>query len=287
MPLGRAVPYLIGALLALSTAACATVPTYAPTSPVAAAPSSAEVTTLDTSDAPTARMPREIRLGAADMVIQRVEADVSREEVAAAIAPLLSNATICMRWPALWIAQARRNVFLVRYDLMARDWGEASAANAEARMEEFVQLGFLTERPGQAERTVEYSLTEAGAQYLSGVIEPGRRPRFCAPAERRLVEITDMEWGEYPCGTLRVRFSHVSDTWPSWARTEATRERLAGSWPAVGAPAQGSVSLGRIWYARASLPVGFQNGALMSACYDSSRRQIVGDDLNLTVQEIE
>jgi hypothetical protein len=55
----------------------------------------------------------------------------------------------------------------------------------------------------------------------------------------------------------------------------------------VGALAEGSVSLSRVWYSRAAQPAGFPNGALMSACYDSARGQVVGNDLNLDVRDIE
>jgi len=274
MPLARAVLLAIMAIMTMAMGACVT----------------AELVP-DASPAPersgTARMPREIRAGAAEMMLQSVERDVAAEEVAAAIRPLLANAPICMAWPALWMEQARRSSFVVRYDLMARDWGEGSVAAAQSRMQEFVELGFLTASPGPSAGSVQYTMTEAGFQYLVGVIEPGRRPRFCAPAERELVEITSMEWGRFPCGSLRVQFMHVGRDWPSWARSETTRTRLAASWPALGEPAQGAVSLSRQWYERRNLPPGFQNGMLRSACYDADRQQVVGSDLNLMARDLD
>lgn len=282
MPLRRAVSLIIIALLAGATAACATAVAPAPVA-APAEPAAAVVAGPTT----TARMPREIRVGGVDMVIQAVEPEVSREEVAAAIAPLLANAPVCMRWPTLWMEQTRRASFVVRYDLMVRDWGESSVAAARARMQEFVDLGFMTATPGADPLVVQYTITEVGLQYLTGVVEPGRRPRFCAPAERQLVQITNIEWGRYPCGSLRVQFTHVANAWPSWARAETTRVRLAANWPPNGAAAEGTVSLGRQWYQRSALPAGFENGALRSLCYDAARQQVVGNDLNLALGDID
>jgi hypothetical protein len=233
----------------------------------------------------TARMPRDIRLGVVDMVIQRVEDNVSPEEVAAAIEPMLAAAPVCMRWPALWLERVQRDMFVVRYGLMARDWGESAAAAAQEQMDEFVAIGFLTAAPALSpdSRAVEYRLTAAGERYLSGLIEPGRRPQFCAPAERHLVEITEMQWGQYPCGTLQVRFNHVGENWPAWATTESTRARLAATWPPVGEASPGVVSLSRQWYRREDVPSGYTNGSLRSLCYDPSRRIVTGNDLNLSV----
>jgi hypothetical protein len=233
-------------------------------------------------------MPRDIQLGAIGMAIQRVEQDVSRAEIAAVIAPMIASAPICLRWPTLWIESARRNVFVVRYDLMLRDWGAPATEANRARMQEFVEMGFLQEQPGTNPQVITYALTDAGLSYLSGVIEPGRRPSFCAPSERRLVELSALEWGQFPCGTLRVRFTHDGEAWPSWARSEATRARLAaGRWPAADAVVDGSVSLSRQWFRRQDLPAGAQNGALRSACYDARRQEITGDDLDLSLPAID
>lgn len=273
MPLGRAVPYLLLALTVL--AACTTVP--------GPEPSGMPASMQEEGARTTARMPRELQFGGVDMIIQRVEPDVSREEVMAAIGPMIANAPVCLRWPALWMEQARRTSFSVRYDLMTRDWGEAAVAAARARMAEFVDMGLLQEQAGAYEGTVVYVVTSTGLQFLRGVVEPGARPTFCGPAERRLVAIEALEWGQFPCGTLRVRFTHEGDAWPSWATSEHTRARLAPVWPAAGAPVAGSVSLSRQWFAREALPPGAQNGALRSACFDARRQEIIGDDLNLSL----
>lgn len=272
MPLGRAVPFVVTALLALAGCAAAPLPAFE------AAPA---------QDRSIAGMPHEIRLGSADMVIQAVDASVAQEEVASAVQAMIANAPVCTRWPALWMEQTTRRGLVVRYDLMARDWGENAVAAAQARMNEFVELGFLVATPRQDSSVVEYRLTETGEGYLDGIIEPGRRPRFCAPAERTLVEITEMEWGRFPCGTLRVQFTHVASDWPSWARSEATRTRLAQNWPPLGVSSPGAVSLNRVWYARRLLPPGSSNGALTSACYDASRQQIVGSDLSLSAADFD
>jgi len=280
MPLGRAIPRAMFALLGWAAAACASAP-----APVSDAAPAAVIESEP--QGPTLRMPREIQLGAVSMAIQRVEPDVSRAEIAAVIAPMIENAPVCMRWPALWMEQARRSSVIVRYDLMTRDWGEAAAVDAEARMDEFVEMGFLLKQPGANPQVVTYVLTETGAAYFSGVLEAGRRPSFCAPAERRLVAITAMEWGQFPCGTLQVRFTHDGEAWPSWTRSEATRARLAQVWPPADAAVEGSVSLSRQWFRRQDLPPGAQNGGLRSACYDARRQQIVGDDLNLSIAAID
>jgi hypothetical protein len=233
---------------------------------------------------PTARMPMEVRIGTATMVIQEVERDVSRDEVTAAVQALIGDAPVCLSWPALWIQSIeRRSLVLVRFDLMARDWGEEAAAGAEARMQDFVDLGYMTkrERTDLAVRAMEFSLTPEGRRHLQGLVGSGGRPTFCGPAQRRLVEITSMEWGRFPCGTLHVRFSHVADDWPSWAQTEGVRARLAATLPAAGQAANGEVSLSRQWYRPFDLPEGVQNGALRSICYNEERNRVTGNDLVL------
>ncbi len=233
--------------------------------------------------APTGRLaPAEIRTGVAETATQYVETDVSPDEVAAAVQALIAAAPVCTNWPTLWLdPEFRRTIFRVRYDLMARDWGADVATDSQARMEEFVASGFLTRRqrseigPG----VVEYELTTVGDQFISGSPYGGTRPKFCAPAERRLVSVTSMEWGRFACGNLQVRFSHVSDDWPSWARAQATRDRLAQTWPAIGAPAEGAVTLSRLW--RSDGEEGVGQGELASVCHDANRRRIIGDDLEL------
>jgi hypothetical protein len=288
MPLGKAVPRLLMALAGLVAAACSSAPAPEPViAPVAAPIPPPTLAENDLGGGSTARIPREVLVGAVDMVIQRVEQNVSRAEVAAAIAPMIAIAPVCLRWPTLWIEQARRGTFVVRYDLMARDWGQPAAAGAEARMEEFVAMGFLQRQNGANAQVVTYVVTQAGEPYLSGALEPGRRPSFCAPAERRLVAIEAMEWGQYPCGTLHVRFTHEGDALPAWVRADATRARLEQGWPQAGTPVNGEVSLSRQWFRRQNLPPGAENGRLTSACYDARRQEIIGDDLNLSLRVID
>lgn len=231
----------------------------------------------------TAIPPRDIRTGAAEMVIQNVEREVSREEVAVALQRLLREARTCVPWPSLWIeGEERRTVYLVRFDLMARDWGEDVAAESRTRMQEFVDMGLLSrrERPDIGPDAVAFSLTREGSQAISGSLRS--RPAFCLPSERQLVEITNLEWGEFNCGSLRVSFTHVAQAWPSWARTEASQRRVAQTWAAAGQPMPGSVTLSRQWYQRSRLPGEMeQNGELRSLCYDQESRRIIGNDLNL------
>ena len=119
-------------------------------------------------------------------------------------------------------------------------------------------------------------------------LEPGRRPSFCAPSERRLVAVEALEWGQCPCGTLRVRFTHDGEAWPSWARTETMRARLAtAGWAAANTAVGGVVSLSRQWFRRQDLPPSAPNGVLRSACYDERRQEITGDDLNLSLPAID
>lgn len=294
MPLARALPRAVVALLGLTLAACETAfesgPAPAPVSEVSApAPQAIDFQPQPdpvperVATGPTARAPSEIRSGFAEMVIQRVEREISREEVAAAIQSLIANEPICTPFPAVWLESVTRNTFVVRYDLMARDWGADAAASARARMDEFVASSALNERarPEVGADAVEYTITAQGRSRMRGTIETGQRPAFCGGAERRLVEITSMEWGQYPCGSLRVRFTHVGDDWPSWARSEATRQRLAMDWPPVGETANGSVSFSRQWYRARDLPPGAVNGALRSVCYDAGRERVIGNDLDL------
>ena len=278
MPLGRPVRRFILALLACAAAACAS----APEAPV-------ETTGTDSESlSSTARMPREVQFGGNSMAIQRVEQNVSRAEIASAIAAMIGNAPACMRWPALWIEPRRRNSFVVRYDLMMRDWGQPTTQSDRARMQEFVELGFMQEQAGANPHVVTYTLTDTGQSYLSGVPEPGRRPSFCAPSERRLVAVGALEWGQFPCGTLRVHFTHDGEAWPSWARSEAMRARLvAAGWPASNTAVDGAVSLSRQWFRRQDLPPGAPNGVLRSACYDERRQEISGGDLNLSLPAID
>jgi len=267
MPLARAVVRMAASAIgAALLAACA----------VADIPSSEEF----------ARMPREIRLGQADMVIAAVERGVGQDEVMQALQTMVAAEPVCFSWPGLWLAQSpRRNYYYARYDLMARDWGEDFAAASEARMEEFVAVGFLArqDRPDMGERVVEYTPTTDGVEYLRGSPYGGPRPEFCAPSQRRVVEIVAMEWGDFPCGNLHVRFSHTADNWPTWARTERARQTVAETWPPIGELAQGEVTLARQWFRRNQLPSGRTNGALQSVCYDSGAQRVTGDDLNLNL----
>lgn len=280
MPLGRPVRRFVLALLGCAAAACASTPDV-PLETALASETGSE--TLSS----TARMPREVQFGAASMAIQRVEQDVARAEVAAAIAQMILNAPVCMRWPSLWM-EPRHRAFAVRYDLMMRDWGQLATESNRARMQEFVELGLLQEQVDANPQIVTYALTETGESYLSGVIEPGRRPSFCAPSERRLVAVSALEWGQFPCGTLRVSFTHDGEALPSWARPETTRARLAAAgWPAANTALDGSVSLSRQWFRRQDLPPGAPNGVLRSACFDERRQEIVGDDLNLSLPSID
>jgi hypothetical protein len=238
---------------------------------------------------PGAGPPREIRQGRAEMATQRVESEVSRAEIASAVAAMVAAARTCVPWPALWLdAEQRRSVFHVRYDLMRRDWGAEVAAASEARMQEFVEGGFLSrrERLDLGAGAATYALTPEGAEALRGSPYGGGRPQFCGASGRRLGEITALEWGEFACGNLRVGFTHVADDWPAWARTESMRARVLQAWGPLGTPAPGSVTLSRQWYQRAALPRGRQNGALRSVCYGARDDGALGNDLNLNAHEV-
>lgn len=233
------------------------------------------------------RIPRDIRTGAAEMVIEPVERGVSREEVARALDAMIASAPVCMGWPGLWLdGDQRRNVFLARFDMMARDWGETFAAESRQRMQDFVELGFLTarERPELGVGVAEYTLTQLGSGYLSGSPYGGARPSFCAPSQRQLEAVVAMDWGNFDCGSLRVRFTHIAADWPSWASTERARARVAETWAPIGVTAAGAVTLSRQWFRQNQLPPGVsQNGELRSLCYDSARARVVGGDLDLRV----
>jgi hypothetical protein len=267
MPLARAIARVAVGLLGSALAACSNMDL----------PSSDEFL----------RMPREVRTGLANTVIERVESTVDRAEVADAVQRLVTDAPLCFPWPGLWLdPSTRRNVYYVRYDLMTRDWGADFPAASQARMREFVEMGFLTavERPDLGAGIVEYTLTEEGDRVLRGSPYGGARPQFCPNAQRRVVEITDMQWGQFDCGSLQVRFTHIADHYPSWARTPASRQRVDATWAPIGVPADGQVTLSRHWYRPNLLPSGESNGALKSLCLDASQN-VIGGDLNLTVMQ--
>jgi len=217
------------------------------------------------------------------MALERVEEGVSPTEVLAAVQMLADRETMCFQWPGVWLdAHDRRNFYYVRYDLMTRDWGGEVAENSRQRLQEFVDMGFLTmrARPDIGADIVEYALTAEGALYLQGSPYGGGRPSFCAPAQRRIVEITSMESGAFACGSLRVQFTHTADGWPSWARTDPVRTRVAQTWGPVNASAPGSVTLSRQWFSREAMPEDMrENGELRSVCLDPTTRAAIGDDM--------
>lgn len=235
-------------------------------------------------------LPRDIRLGYAEMITQGVEPEVSATEIADAVGVLVSEARVCLPWPALWLdPERRRSMFDVRLDLMARDWGSEVAAQSAARMQEFVDGGFLTrrERPELGAGAVTYALTPEGAAAMRGSPYGGERPQFCAPAGRRLGEVTTMEWGEFACGNLKVAFTHVADSWPAWVSSESSRARLLQAWGPPGTVTPGSVTLSRQWFQRSRVPRGRANGELRSVCYSTRNERVLGDDLNLNAREVD
>lgn len=262
MPLARAIPRIVMALFGLALAACAGLPV----------------------DEDFVRLPVAVRTGAANTVIERVESAVDRAEVASAVERLVQAAPLCFPWPGVWLdASTRRNVYYARFDRMDSDWGSDVAAASKARMQEFVDMGFLTavERPDIAPGVVEYNLTPEGARVLRGSPYGGERPSFCPGSQRRVVEITDMQWGDYECGSLHVWFTHVADAYPNWARTPSAQQRVDSTWAPIGMPIGGEVSLSRQWYRTNLLPSGETNGALKSLCLDAAQN-VIGDDLNLS-----
>lgn len=229
--------------------------------------------------------PLEIRSGGAEMALQAVERDITREEVARGVQELIDEARICIAWPALWLEDTgRRDQFLARYDLMTRDWGAEVSSESAARMQEFVDLGFLTTlaRPRVGPGVVLYTLAPDAQATLQGSPYGGARPSFCGPSGRRVVEIAALEWGEFDCGSLRVNFTHVADAWPAWARTDSARARIAQAWAPLGQPMAGRVTLSRQWFGRDAMPSStFQNGSLRSVCFDPVRTRFAGSDLTL------
>lgn len=263
MPLSRAMPRIWVGIGALAVFAFATASAW--------------------SQSSTARVPREIRFGSADMIIQRVEPEVSREEIRAAVQAQLDRETMCFPWPGVWLdATERRRVFVVRYDLMRRDWGVETADDAHTRMQEFVDMGLLTmrARPEIGSGVSEYHLTGHGYAHLRSSAG-GSRMSFCMPAERRVVEVTDAQFGDFACGTTQVRFTHMADTWPSWARTQTSQARVTDTWGPIGGIGEGTVSMSRQWF-NENPRDGRENGQLRSLCYDNEARAVRGEDLELS-----
>jgi hypothetical protein len=234
------------------------------------------------SQSNTARVPREIRFGAVDMVVQRVEPGVSQSEIFEAVQAQLDRETMCFPWPSVWLDPVeRRRVFIVRFDLMERDWGAEVATRTRARINEFVEMGVLVAReqsdigPG----VTEYRLTRLGDERLVGSPSSGRMS-FCMPSGRRVVEVLETQFGDYPCGTLQVRFRHVADAWPSWARTQTIQTRINDTWGTIGSPGEGAVSMSRQWFSD-DPPDGRENGQLRSVCFDPDARAVRGEDMEL------
>jgi len=229
------------------------------------------------------RVPVAVRSGQADLLVQPVEQGVSPDEVMAAVQKIVGASPNCIAWPSLWLEETEaRRVVRARYDLMRRDWGADVTDEAQQRMDEFVDMGFLAKRARNdvAPGIVEYTVTDAGRAYLSGWPFGGSSPKFCAPSERRVVAVIGTQYGRYPCGNLRVRFSYEGPDHPSWAHSEAARARAAQS---LNPPAgMGEVTLGREWFPRNAVPDGFANGSLQSVCLDPTQTQPVGTDLNLS-----
>jgi hypothetical protein len=226
------------------------------------------------------RMPREVREGRLDVAVQTVERDVANAEVMAVLNAMTSREPICMRMPGLWLDSAlRRGVFVVRYGLMARDWGAQTTELAQQRMAEFVEMGFLTVSLDGDRAT--YTIAERGRALMQGSFESGEPPAFCGPGGRRVVEITNMEWGAFDCGSLRVRFTHVADDWPAWATSPAARDRVAEAMLPPGVVGAGVVSLSRHWFARSNRAAAEANGALRSVCFDEVRQSGINGDLDL------
>lgn len=245
---------------------------------------------LETMRDEYARLPAEVRTGTAAMAIGRVEPNVDRAEVLAVLEQMVNEAPVCFGWPSLWVAaRERRTMYVVRYDLMRRDWGEEITAASEARMREFVDLGLMTSRPRAdlGDSAIEYSLTPEGDRRLSGSPYGEVAPEFCMDAQRRVVEIASLEWGQYECGSLRVRFTHTADTWPTWATAPQTQQRLGELWGRLSTPAQGAVTLGRQWFQPGREPNGVTNGALRSVCLNADREAVAEGDLNLSTPSVQ
>ncbi|WP_167755550.1 hypothetical protein [Vitreimonas flagellata] len=262
MPLSRAMPRIWVGAVALAVFLCAAATAW--------------------SQSSTARMPREISNGAREMVVQRVEPEISQAEIFAAVQAQLDRETMCFPWPSVWLDPAeRRRVFIVRFDLMERDWGGEVTARTRARLAEFVDMGVLVAReqsdigPG----VIEYRLTRLGDDRLVGSPASGRMS-FCMPSERRVVEILETQFGNYPCGTLQVRFRHIADAWPSWARSQSIQTRVNDTWGAIGSPGDGAVSMSRQWFAGDPTD-GRENGQMRSVCYDTEAREVRGEDMEL------
>jgi hypothetical protein len=232
-----------------------------------------------------ALMPSAIRTGRADLATQPVETSVSANEVLAAVQRIVGAAPICMSWPSLWVDDmGSRQIIRVRFDLMRRDWGGDVADDAQQRMDAFVDMGFLAKRARDevAPGVVDFTVTDLGHAYMRGTIssDSGSAPKFCAPGERHVIAITQMEWGSFPCGHLKAHFSFDSPDHPSWATSASARARAL---EALGPSArgQGAVTLSREWYNEDQVPQGVVNGSLQSVCFDAQHARILGNDLML------
>lgn len=203
---------------------------------------------------------------------------VDAEEVRAVVEREVAQARVCMRIPPVWWQRH----MVVRFG--PPNWrGLRIPADAEARLNDFVEMGFWT-REDLAEdgvNLVRFQLTELGAQSIRGEPYYGTG-RFCPPGERRLVRILETTRlaaepsppfpGFDPHGSerLRVRFEWIGVETPSWLPTAELRERYAARLPQHEQILSGGVTLYRVWrrdeHPLTNAP---HSGALQPFCYDS------------------
>jgi hypothetical protein len=205
------------------------------------------------------------------MIVAPVERNVPKAEVEDAVRRIIANERVCLRIPlARWLAVPGRPGS-VRFD--AKSWNDRQIEpDVEQRLDAFVDMGFLTKAPVPDHDALwaEYGWTTEGLKVYDG---PGGFPRgyFCPPVERRFVEIVSIRRETRPrsyAGALRVDFSHTADTYPSWMRTDAVRERYASRLPPPGI-SRSTVFLYRIWrkgeHPAKNAP---RSGTLEQHCYD-------------------
>ena len=203
---------------------------------------------------------------------------VDAEEVRAVVEREVAEARVCMRIPPVWWQR----------QMVARfgppNWrGLSIPADAEARLNDFVEMGFWTREDISEDgvNLVRLQLTELGAQSIRGEVYYGTG-QFCPPGERRLVRVLEITrlaaepsppfLGFDPDGSerLRVRFEWIGVETPSWLPTAELRARYASRLPQHEQILTGGVVLYRVWrrgeHSEANAP---HSGALQPFCYDN------------------
>jgi hypothetical protein len=197
-----------------------------------------------------------------DFAVVTPSRSTSISEVTSAIQELIRTYPVCTIVPPLKLVGRP-----------AVDFERAEGArfeDAEAQLDALVRLGYLTKTalPDLGKRVFKFDRTERGKDPNS--IEYAR---FCLPAERALVSVTNVKREASITGSgteLVVNFTHVLDPNSIWAQEPALVNLMPGDWVAFQpGPIEGRVRLSRVWM-RSEHPLkgAPHSGALWAVSWD-------------------